>query len=263
LHWAKLHRQEIKDLLKKHGAILFRNFPIANATAFSKFQRSLGIKPHSYEGGTSLRNLVSPDAENVYTTNESPPEVPIDFHHEMAYSHVFPKTITFFAETITERGGTPLLDSQLFYQKLSEIAPDFVTSLGKQPIIYKFPLQKYKPMFGFTRGWAEKFHPDEKEAKRIAEKHGTMLIVNPVDDSAVSVTKCPAILQHNEYPVFFNSLQVTFTAIVKAGVPFHKVCSFENGTHLDVDGLQKMSDLMKEMGTVFAYEQNDVLLVDN
>jgi alpha-ketoglutarate-dependent taurine dioxygenase len=93
LQWAKDNRLDLAQELKQHGAILFRGFEIHSAEDFQHFVEALGIKPLPYVGGAAVRHTVYKD---VHTTNESPPDQPIPFHHEMAQVPKYPECLFFY-----------------------------------------------------------------------------------------------------------------------------------------------------------------------
>lgn len=98
----------------KYGALLLRGFPTPTAESFDKVVKTFGWNAFPYVGGAAPRTLVYGD---VFTTNESPPDQLIPFHHEMAQVAKFPQEIFFFCEIEPKSGGeTPILLSRLVYK---------------------------------------------------------------------------------------------------------------------------------------------------
>jgi len=100
------------------GAIMFRGFPLHTAEDFAAFTQALGYPNFTYEGsgGNAVRRNVIGD--RVFTANESPPDRPIPFHHELAQSAHFPERVLFFCDVPAASGGaTPLLDSHRVYTR--------------------------------------------------------------------------------------------------------------------------------------------------
>lgn len=79
------HIRSQKELLQsqrlKHGAILFRGFPINSPEDFNAIVEAFGFEELPYLGGAAPRTNV---VGRVFTANESPPHLFIPFHHEMA-----------------------------------------------------------------------------------------------------------------------------------------------------------------------------------
>jgi len=76
------NRELFLRLAMQHGAVLFRGFGSPSPEAFANFADGFRLKNFPYVGGAAPRTCVVRDV--VFTTNESPPECPIPFHHEMA-----------------------------------------------------------------------------------------------------------------------------------------------------------------------------------
>jgi hypothetical protein len=60
--WIANNKSFCDDSMKKHGAILFRNFNINSVEDFSEFVKTLGLQAQKYTNRTSPRYSV---AENV------------------------------------------------------------------------------------------------------------------------------------------------------------------------------------------------------
>ena len=105
--WISNSAPIIDNLLLRHGAILFRGFPLYTANDFNTFVTASGYEEFPYVGGAAVRRVLAP---RVFTTNESPPDFPIPYHHELAQSPKFPYHLFFHCETPAEQGGeTPIL----------------------------------------------------------------------------------------------------------------------------------------------------------
>lgn len=57
--WFHGNKPLIEDLLAKHGAILFRGFPINNPEDFDALVNGLGYKNFPYEAGNAPRKQVN------------------------------------------------------------------------------------------------------------------------------------------------------------------------------------------------------------
>jgi hypothetical protein len=101
LEWATQYKQELTIELRDQGAILFRGFPIDGAEDFNDFVEALGIENLPYIGGAAVRHAIY---KNVHTTNESPPDQVIPFHHEMAQVPLYPQTLFFYCDTAPLQG---------------------------------------------------------------------------------------------------------------------------------------------------------------
>ena len=85
------------SLLSKHGAILFRGFPIKGYMHFDSFIKTFGLTNFPYE--ESFSNAVRyKRTKRVFTANEAPPSVSIFLHHELAQTPVYPSHLFFYCE---------------------------------------------------------------------------------------------------------------------------------------------------------------------
>lgn len=108
---VKAHREDILNKAMVHGAVLLRGFAEPTAEGFAAVAEALNLAKFPYVGGAAPRTNVVRDV--VFTTNESPPECPIPFHHEMAQVPNPPSYVMFYCETAPVAGGeTPIILSE-------------------------------------------------------------------------------------------------------------------------------------------------------
>jgi hypothetical protein len=130
MKWAKKNKESIGLELREIGAIIFRGFPgLHGAVAFQEFVEALGISSLPYVGGAAVRYPIYKD---IHTTNESPPNQPIPFHHEMAQVPLYPLTLFFHCDVITKGGETPILRSDVLYNRVNETFPEFTKKLEEK-----------------------------------------------------------------------------------------------------------------------------------
>ena len=103
----------------------------------------------------------------ILTTNESPPESPIPFHHELAQTPNPPSHISFFCRDIEDPSGgaTPIIRSDTIVEFLEKRSPDFVAKLEELGVKYiKIAPQVDDPSSALGRSWKAMFHVDSQEA---------------------------------------------------------------------------------------------------
>ena len=77
------------------------------------------------------------------SSNESPPDQPIPFHHEMAQVPKFPSHLFFYCDVEAKEGGeTPICLSNVVYEQLSQERPEFVENLRQKGVRYTRILPK-------------------------------------------------------------------------------------------------------------------------
>ena len=73
----------------------------------------------------------------VFTANESPPDVSIFLHHELAQTTVYPSHLFFYCEQPPDGGGeTPICRSDLLLEKLEDEISLFVKKCGELGVRY-------------------------------------------------------------------------------------------------------------------------------
>lgn len=77
----KKHKSWLEQQLKLSGAVLLRGFGVHTAEDFNAVVEAFDYPELPYIGGAAPRFKV---VGRVYTTNESPPDQLVPFHHEMA-----------------------------------------------------------------------------------------------------------------------------------------------------------------------------------
>jgi hypothetical protein len=157
----------------KYGAVLFRGFPTYTAETFDKIVKTFGWNAFPYVGGAAPRTLVSGD---VFTTNESPPDQLIPFHHEMAQVAKFPQEIFFFCDVEPKEGGeTPILLSRLVYERMKSAKPEFVEKLQQLGVRYTRVMPDGDdPSSAIGRGWQSTYGTQDKQVaeQKITESGG-------------------------------------------------------------------------------------------
>ncbi|KAJ0742445.1 putative TauD/TfdA-like domain, taurine dioxygenase TauD-like superfamily [Helianthus annuus] len=90
-HAIRAEKSWLESNLQRRGVILFRGFHVTSPCDFNRVVEAFGYPELVYAGGRATRTKVVGRATRtkvvgqVYTANESPPEMKIPFHHEMSY----------------------------------------------------------------------------------------------------------------------------------------------------------------------------------
>ena len=116
--WVAASKQQLLELMAKHGAVLLRGFPLATPEDFDGVVDALGVENFPYV--RSLSNAVRVNFTlRVFSANEAPSNVRIYLHHEMAQTPLFPTRIFFFCQIAAEQGGaTPICRSDVLYERI-------------------------------------------------------------------------------------------------------------------------------------------------
>ncbi len=96
-------RDEFMALASEHGAVVVKDTGIVAPEEWAAAICALGLKEMEYIGGAAVRKLVVGTEgrmanPQIVTTNESPPDQPIPFHHELAQTPDPPSHISFYCQ---------------------------------------------------------------------------------------------------------------------------------------------------------------------
>jgi alpha-ketoglutarate-dependent taurine dioxygenase len=116
LAWASGHRELIEQRLQKHGAVLFRGFPIASSDEFHAFVEAVVGELMEYKERSSPRHE---EGDRVYTSTDHPADQRIFPHNEHSYARRFPLKLFFCCLTPSETGGqTPVADTRRVFARV-------------------------------------------------------------------------------------------------------------------------------------------------
>lgn len=258
-------KEELQDLMIKYGAILFRGFPLGEAKDFDDFAGAFLLEDIPYIGGAAPRNLV---VGNVYTTNESPPENIIPFHHEMAQVPVYPYRVFFYCEIPAKVGGeTPILMSSVVHDRMLAIRPDFVKKLEEHGVIYTRVIgADSNNGSAIGRGWKATYcAEDPKEAERIAKT--CMVNFEWLHDGFVRTVSdpIPAVRYYDRAgkKQWFNSIVAAYLGWKDAMNDPTTAVKFGNGDPMDADAIYDCDKIMQEIRVAYPWQYKDCIMIDN
>ncbi|KAJ3305510.1 hypothetical protein HDV03_001376 [Kappamyces sp. JEL0829] len=266
LEWAATFRDSIALELREQGAIIFRGFPgLHGAAAFQDFVDALGIKNLPYVGGAAVRHQIYKD---IHTTNESPPDQPIPFHHEMAQVPLYPETLFFHCDVITQGGETPLLRSDVIYAAVHKAFPAFTRKLEEKGVVYTRVIPKEDdPASPIGRGWVSTFQSDDLAVvEEQARKLGVSLI--PLENGDIKTVSpiLPAVKTLSRVygrKVWFNSVIAAYTGSQDSRNDGQRAVTFGDGEPLDPREVEGVAKLMAELCAPVPWMEGDVMMIDN
>lgn len=117
VEWLIDQTDHVRELLTRHGAILFRGFDVVDATDFERIARAIDDDLQSEYMGISPRNALT---DYVFTASEIPSLFPIPQHNEMSFVANPPRSLFFWCDTepAAETGETPLVDMRRVHADL-------------------------------------------------------------------------------------------------------------------------------------------------
>lgn len=258
-------KETLVQSLRRHGAILFRGFDVADAGHFSQVARELGGKPHAYVGGNSPRTRVSVD---VSTSTEYPASETISLHNEMSYQPDWPRRLFFFSQLPALAGGqTSLANGR---DILTHLPSDIVEAFRRKRVNY---VRHFHASGKVGKTWQSTYQTESRaEVERIVAQQGSRCHWKPDGGLQVS-TVCDAIIAHPETgeEVWFNQAEQWHPSALpkevrdfyeKRGMLAHH-CEFGDGTPMDESMLAETRRIASQHKLLFDWQAGDVLMLDN
>lgn len=264
--WIGENRHRLCEQAARHGAILFRGFPLTGPEDFDRFVAAFDLPNFLYE--ESLSNAVRVvKTPRVFTANEAPPTVTIFLHHEMAQTPIYPGKLFFFCEQPAESGGaTPLCRSDVLWNRLRTEHPEFARNCESKGLKYSnvMPSQN-DPTSGMGRSWQSTLRASTREQ---AEQRLRALGYSWVwlEDGCLRATTpvLPAVRTFADgRQSFFNQLIAAFQGWKDERNDPSKAITFGDGTPLDRDAVHAATRLGEELSFDVPWRRGDVALVDN
>lgn len=267
--WLSERRKQLADLLREHGAVLFRGFAIHGADAFEGVCRAATPGLLDYAGGGSPRRLV---AGRVYTSTEYPADQAICLHCEESYFEAPPRHIWFYCERpAAERGETPIGDMVRVIDRLDgTVVEDF----RRRGVRYIYNLHGGD---GFGRGWREAFGTDDRgpvdawlAAQRAAyhwsaEGHLHIDLLGP---GLRTHPETGAVVWGNQATNWHVSglpapMAASMRRLYESEAFYPKHATFADGSAIPDVYIHHILAALATEETAFAWEREDVLLCDN
>lgn len=265
-HWVNNNKSELHDLLIKHGAVLFRGFPVENSDSFEQMLNETDYKNMPYVGGAAPRSQVT--ESRIVTANESPASEKIPFHHEMAQVPTPPGYIYFYCDIASPKGGaTSILHSGEICKTFFDIAPDFAKKIEEQGVRYiRVMPEVTDTTSAIGRSWKDTFLVNTKEEAEAKMREAGMSWEWLENGNVRTETKVlPAIRYDDEtqQKVFFNSIVAVFTGWNDDRNKGEKAVSTADGEFMDKKALMQLVAAMDEKCVNFKWQDGDVLWINN
>jgi len=259
------NKEKVDELLLTYKALLFRGFKVDTAQDFHEVVEAIGYDSMEYSGGAAVRTQLTP---RVFTANESPASEIIPYHHELAQTPHPPTHVFFFCETPPSTGGaTPILPSSEICRRMTEKYPDFMHKLEHLGVRYKrvMPCED-DPTSAIGRGWKATFNCQSvEEAENELRKLGSDWTW--LDDNCLRTVTAivPGIRtdERTHEKTFFNSIVAAYTGWNDTRNIGSEAVVLADGSLCGESEIFDAKSIMSEIEVAFAWEQGDVLLLDN
>ena len=272
LAWISEHGALIREVMCDHGAVILRDFPLAGPEDFEAAIDAADFAEMPYVGGAAPREVVT--SRRILTANESPPEQPIPFHHEMAQVPNPPGYVFFCCEIAPEKGGsTPIVHSHQIYRRFQAIDPDFCSHLEEHGARYvRIMPPEDDPASPIGRSWRATFQvhsADEAEAREAAEakmrEAGTTWRWLDQGNLYTETAPVPAIRveERTGKSTFFNSVVAAYTGWIDERNDPTKAVKCGDGSPVNGEALLATAEAMFEEQVALTWRRGDQMWLDN
>ena len=266
LSWVQENAEDLKEQMKRHGAILFRGFPFESPEHFESMLDMASFENMPYIGGAAPRQSIT--QRRILTANESPPSEPIPFHHEMAQVPNPPGYVFFYCVVPADHGGeTAIVHSNRVYKRFQAINPEFAQKVEDQGVRYiRVMPDEDDPTSAIGRSWRSTFQTqDRSEAEEKMRDLGTTWEWLDDGDLRTETSTVPAVRTEPRtgMKTFFNSIVAAYTGWTDSRNNPKKAVCCGDGSPVDEQAVLATAEAMEEECVAIPWERGDVLWVDN
>lgn len=267
--WVPVHaelRELTESVLPRVGAVLFRGFAIDGLQAFQEFAAGFGDPLLGYDFASTPRSGLIP---GVYTSTEYPAHQEIPLHNEQSYSRQWPRRIWFYCRTPASTGGeTPIGDSREIFRR---IAPGIRQRFTERGLLY---VRNFGGDLDLT--WQEAFSTQSRGAVEDYCRAQGIDYEWGGDGTLQTRQLCQAVAKHpvSEEWVWFNQAhlfhisaldpevrEALLDLVGEAALP--RNVYYGNGSPIEDSILTEVRGVLDEVKSAFAWEKNDILMLDN
>ncbi|KAI0566095.1 Taurine catabolism dioxygenase TauD TfdA [Gracilaria domingensis] len=270
IDYLKQNREHIMNLLRSHAVLHFRDFAaqVSTPETFAKIvEESLGLPNFPYELGNAVRTAIVGD--RVFTANESPPEKPIPFHHELAQTPKYPAKLLFYCDRPADTGGeTPVLLSRAVYDDLRKEHPEFLQKLEQHGVKYSRVMTPHdRPHSAIGRGWRATFRVQTRqEAEDVLSTRGYGFEwLEEGEESPLRETSptLQAVVEAENGKCFFNQIAAVWGGWRDEFNKPEDCVMAGDGSALDPNSLDSLVGIMNRHRVAVPWKRGDFTFIDN
>jgi alpha-ketoglutarate-dependent taurine dioxygenase len=264
--WATSNQGFLDPKLSEHGALLFRGFNISKISELHDFVTATSGTPLDYVERSSPRSQV---AEHIYTSTNHPADQQIFLHNENSYKHTWPQRLFFFSSIVADQGGeTPVADIRNIFAAIPDEIKEKFIRLG---VLY---IRNLTEEIGVP--WQTVFQTDDKSVVEDYCRHAGIRTTWRSDKHLSLAQVRAAAYRHPSTgePVWFNHAtffhistlhpavrSMLFAEFAEESLPANSF--YGDGSQIEPDVLDTLRSVYLKEKVIFAWQKNDVLMLDN
>ncbi|WP_438040318.1 amino acid adenylation domain-containing protein [Sorangium sp. So ce128] len=263
--WAREERAFVEEQLLRHGAVLFRGFPIKSAPEFEQVAQAICGELFGEYGDLPREKT----GQHIYSSTPYPADKAILFHNESSHLPRWPLKQWFFCvQAAPEGGATPIVDCRRLYEAL---APDVRERFRRSGLLY---VRNFTP--GFDVGWQDFFHTTDPAIVEERCRAGGMRCEWLAGGRLRISQRGPAVLSHPKTgeQVFFNQIQLHHPAYLEAPVResllamvgeqwLPRNVTYGDGAPIEVETTRALGEAYERCAVRFPWQEGDIILLDN
>jgi alpha-ketoglutarate-dependent taurine dioxygenase len=257
---------EFKQRLIDHGALLFRNFRVADINDFDAFVAELSNRHLKYLYRSTPRSEVT---SLVSTATVYPSKLDIPLHNENSYQRKWPLTIAFCCiEAAVEGGETPIASMRSVSEHVGEELMNKFEQLGVEYVRHYHE--------GVDLPWQNVF---QTESREIVQEYclDNYITCTWLDSNLLRTSQvAQGVAYHpvTQRKIFFNQAHLFHVSSLgdaqanamishfgKDKLPRH--ARFGNATEISGYELERINEAFRRNVLTFRWQPGDVLLLDN
>jgi alpha-ketoglutarate-dependent taurine dioxygenase len=263
--WATAQRDQIRQLLLRHGGILFRGFTGGSVDTFHRFIAAVSDEPLQYVERSSPRHEV---ADRVYTSTDYPPKHRIYLHNEQSYNNTWPLRIFFHCLVPPASGGaTPVADCRNVYQRIS---PSLRERLEERDYLY---VRHFGTGLGLS--WQDAFQTDDRAAVERYCADNEIEFEWGAGETLTTRQRRPVSAPHPEtgeitwfnHLTFFNvstlDPAVTRTLLSMGEENLPNNTYYGDGAELESEVLDELRAAYEAETVAVPWQEGDIMMLDN
>ncbi|XP_073525719.1 uncharacterized protein [Phyllobates terribilis] len=264
---VRIHKPWVESKLHEAGALLFRGFHVPAATAFNDVIETFGYDDLQFMAGAAPRTHV---VGRIYTSNDGPPHLFINFHNEMSYVSHQPSKAFFYCDVEPEmHGETPIVLGHIVYERMKRNHLGFLQRLEEHGLIYiKVLADETDPSSLIGRSWKSIFSTNDKilAEQKAAKmgwklewiKNGVRLVMGPMPGIKIDKSR-----PGEERRIWFNHLMATYMTYVDARNEKGKAVTLGDGSFIPTEVVEECRGILEEECVAIPWRKGDVLMLDN
>lgn len=266
LAWARGNREMIEQRLRRHGAVLFRGFPIATPEAFHAFVEAVVGELMEYRERSSPRHE---QGDRIYTSTDHPADQRIFAHNEHSYAARFPLKLFFCCLVPSEEGGqTPVADTRRVFDR---VGPEIRARFAEKGWMY---VRNFGDGFGLP--WQTVFQTsDPAEVEAYCARNGIECEWKPGNRLRTrQVRPAAAVHPRTGERSWFNHATFFHVSTLPEEMRRGLLADFAeedlpnntyygDGSPIEPETMEALRAAYEAETVMFDWEKGDVLLVDN